>query len=194
MPETTGAREKPMLRIAMLAMLLASPAAAQNLDYKLPDGSVVHRRVISGQQCIRISRDPNGFWDWDHDGPCSSADIAEVNHWHITFYSRVTKAQMERAFTLKMIGSIRPKLKHILPIGDCVHLPATENLEKEYFVHAPPCSRAGDIGRVDQKRHIVYRQDVTKEQLQYGFTMALHIFSGWPIIMRDFAEFHPEEP
>jgi hypothetical protein len=61
------------------------------------------------------------------------------------------------------------------------------------FVHAPPC-RADDIGRVDQRWHIAYRPDVTKEQLQYGFAMAVHIFSGRPIIMTDFAEFHRQEP
>src|SRR5262249_10094573 len=120
---------------------------------------------------------------------CGSPDIAEVNDWHITFYPHVTKAQLERAFTLKMIGSLT--MDRTLPVGDCVHMPATEDLEKEHFVHAPPCSRAGDIGRIDQNPHIAYPPDWTKEQLQYAFTMALHIFSGWPIVMTDFPEYRP---
>lgn len=143
--------------------------------------------------CFRISRDPDGFWDWYHEGPCGSADIASVDCWHITFFPDVTKEEMERAFTLQLVGARLNNLKHDLPIGYCVHLPASENLEKEYFVHQPPCNRSGDIGIVDQERHISFRPEVTKEQLEYGLTVAQHIFAGWPIVMTDFPEYHEEK-
>jgi hypothetical protein len=44
---------------ALLLTLAAMPAyAAQDADYTLPDGNMVHRHIMAPVQCLRVGTDP----------------------------------------------------------------------------------------------------------------------------------------
>ena len=64
-------------------------AVAQKSDQVLPDGSIIHRRMLTFPQCLGPDKaDP----DWVHDGPCETTDIGFIDkqrHVHFTHQSAI---------------------------------------------------------------------------------------------------------
>lgn len=178
-----------MLCRAIAAVLLFSglypEARAQNLDFRLPDGSVVHRHIMAPEQCLRVGVDPHGF-DWEHDGPCTSADFAQIDaDHHITYRSSLTKGQLEKIlakWALIQYGDRR--LRTQIAAGRCMLIPTDE--ARPWF-HSPPC-RQGDIGEIMPGGHIAFRA-VTNGQLEYAIALFIHGWSGLPIRMEQFPEY-----
>ena len=67
-------------------------AAAQKSDQVLPDGIVIHRRMLTFPQCLGPDKaDP----DWVHDGPCETTDIGFIDKQrHVHFKGHPTDAEI----------------------------------------------------------------------------------------------------
>jgi hypothetical protein len=178
---------KPRSSAALFLILAATQTHAQNSDYMLPDGSIVHRHVMASQQCLRLGTDPHGF-DWDHDGPCSGADFAEIDAGHHIIYRKdLTKADLEKilaSWALIQYGDRR--LKAQIAVGNCMHLPADEAAS---WFHQPPCLPT-DLGKITQNGKIAFRGTASRDQLQYTIALFIHTWTGMPITMTDFPQYH----
>jgi hypothetical protein len=178
-----------MLCRAIAAVLLFSglypEARAQNLDFRLPDGSVVHRHVMAPVQCLHVGHDPNAF-DWMHDGPCGYDDFATVDaSERITYREGMTTQQLEHILeTYAQLKYGDRRLRTQIAAGRCMLIPTDEALP---WFHSPPC-RQGDIGEIMPGGHIAFRA-VTNGQLEYAIALFIHGWSGLPIRMEQFPEY-----
>jgi hypothetical protein len=164
-------------------------AAAQDYDYTLPDGSVVHRHVLAPTQCLRVGIDPHGF-DWEHDGPCGQADFARIDEdWHIEF-RKLTKTQLEAILAGWTVIQYSDRRMHQhIAVGRCMMIPASNGAP--VWFHDAPCN-ADDIAKVTSENHITFFSTVTPQRLQYAIALSIHLDTGLPIAMADFPQYRGE--
>ena len=140
--------------VAIVLCLIPLAGHAQNYDYTLPDGSIVHRHVLAPTQCLRVGIEPTHGFDWQHDGPCGPADFATIDEdWHIKF-RKLTKTQLETIFAnWTVIHYSDWRMHHLIAVGRCMMIPASNGAPK--WFHDAPCN-ADDIGQVTGENHITF--------------------------------------
>jgi hypothetical protein len=175
---------------AIALCLIPLSGHAQNYDYTLPDGSVVHRHVLAPTQCLRVGTDPRNGFDWNHDGPCGSADFAAIDDgWHIKF-RKLTKTELETILASWMVTQYSDwRMHHLIAVSRCMMIPASNGVP--IWFHDAPCN-ADDIGHVTSENRITFFPTVTPQQLQYAIAFSIHMFTGLPIAMADFPQWSGE--